>query len=385
MDGRRTNGMNIALLFNSDAPKFKGSYGYPIRRIVFGLGILQASKRHMKVSVGDVAIYSHSKTYDQYDQLTKRVYFAGTWSLLHEQRLRETFKTATVYALTFENMTKKIANQLHAALSAEESYLGLLEVDYTYGPHLALFRNSMITCFRIEGSSCRIFFSMGEEDDRDEQAPIEMRKLGYTDVDWEDRGAHGTIFDDFDTLEHFQRVANFCKAVTPHLIGGADEAHELVMVLEDLNPQLFNALGAAVAALERAQNEEDIAQAAISCRRYMEKLADTLFPARTSDHNGRKVGKEQYRNRIWAFIAENTAADTTRTALGREVDRLIEEFNAGLHGDKDKPRVLRALTDAATLTSALLALSPTEVRKPYYAHQKRMLEFFQEVSRKSES
>jgi hypothetical protein len=93
--------MNIALLFNSDAPKFKGNYGHAIKKIVFGLGILQASKRHMKVSVGDVSIYSHSKTWEKYDQLTERVYFAGFWSLLDEQRLRATFRVATVYALTF--------------------------------------------------------------------------------------------------------------------------------------------------------------------------------------------------------------------------------------------------------------------------------------------
>src|SRR4051794_30571168 len=113
--------MNLAVLFNSDAPKFRGFYGYPIKKIIFGLGILQASKRHMKVSVGDVTIYGRAKSWDQYDQLTERVYFAGTWSLLHEQRLRATFRKATVYALTFENITEAIARQIHAALRSEDS------------------------------------------------------------------------------------------------------------------------------------------------------------------------------------------------------------------------------------------------------------------------
>jgi hypothetical protein len=128
--------MNIALLFNSDAPKYDGSYGGPIRRAVFGLWIIQASQRHMKVSVGDVLIYSSSKTWTDYDTLTERIYFAGTWSLFLEKRLRKTFRKATVYALTFENMTKAIATKLHAALTSDDSYLGLMEVDYTYGPHL---------------------------------------------------------------------------------------------------------------------------------------------------------------------------------------------------------------------------------------------------------
>lgn len=377
--------MNIALLFNSDDPKYTGSYGNPIKKLVFGLGILQASGRHMKISVGDVLIYGNARTWDDYDRLTNLVYFSDTWSLLHERRLRATFRKATVYALTFENMTEEIARQIHRALRAERSYLGLLEVNYTYGPHLALFRNSMITLYRIEGTNCRVFFSMGEEDSRDDYEIDEMRKLGFTNVDWEDRGAHGTIFDDFDTLEHFRRIATFRNAVTPHLRGGADEASELVMVLEDLNPQLFNALGAAVEALERAQNEEGIAQAAISSRRYLEKLANVLFPPRASNYNGRKVGKEQYRNRIWAFIMDNATDAGKVAALGEEVDRLVEEFNAGLHGDQEKPRMLRALADAATLTTALLALNPAEARKPYYAHQKSILKFFREAVANPES
>ena len=196
----------------------------------------------------------------------------------------------------------------------------------------------------------------------------------------EDRGAHRTIFDNFDTHEHFQRVSNFRNAVTPHLRGGADAGFELVMVLEDLSPHLFNALGASVAALERAKDEEDIAQAAISARRFMVKLADALFPARDTTHNGRKVGRDQFRNRLWAFIEDNSSNNIALlTSLGKEVDRLVDEFNAGLHSDQDKARILRALSDAATLAAALLALNPPEVRKPYYAHQKQLLEFFQEI------
>ena len=82
----------------------------------------------MKVAVGDVLIYGKLKTWAEYDVLTERFYFAGTWSefLLHE------------------------------ALRSDESYLGLLEVHFADGAHLALFRNSMILLYRIEGATlCR--------------------------------------------------------------------------------------------------------------------------------------------------------------------------------------------------------------------------------------
>src|SRR5580700_6186375 len=77
------------------------------------------------------------------------------------------------------------------------------------------------------------------------------------------------------------------------------------MILDDLNPALFDALGAAVDVLRRARTEEHVAQVALSGRRYLEQLADVLFPAQEKEHNGRKVGRAEFKNRIWAFIADN--------------------------------------------------------------------------------
>jgi hypothetical protein len=343
--------MNVAFLFNSDDPKYGGSYGHPARNTVFGLGILQASDRHMKVAVGDVLIFGKAKTSAEYDALTDRVYFAGTWSELLLDRLRATFRKATVYALTFENITRQIALDLHEALKPDESYLGLLEVDLAYGPHLALFRNSMIELYRVEGTSCRVFYTMSEEDSRDDYEPEAMRRVGFSDVDWEDRGAHKTIFADFDTLEHFRRAAAFREAVALLMPGGADDASQLVMVLEDLSPKLFDSLGAAVQALAQAQTDEGVAQAALSGRRYLEQLADVLFPPRAEIYNGRKVGRAESRNRIWAYIADNVGSDAVRlAALGGEADRLVEEFNAGIHADRPKQAILQALSEAGVLT-----------------------------------
>ncbi|MGF6172809.1 hypothetical protein [Ensifer sp. 4252] len=371
--------MNIAFLFNSDDPKYNGSYGDPIRDVVFGPGIVQASGRHMKVRLGDVLLHFHARNQDAYLNLAEKVYDAHTWSSLIVDRLVATFGQAVPFAIIFENMPQKLAENLHSALAVDGAYLGALEVDYDYGPHLALFRNSMICRYRVEGATCRIFYSMGEDDDKDIYEAQAMGSLGYTDVDWEDRGAHGTIFDDYDTPAHFQLVKAFCQAVAPYLPEGHDDASELAMVLEDLNPRLFNALGSAVVALGRARNEEDVAQAAISGRRFLEQLADVLFPPQTQLHNNRAVNKQQYKNRLWAFIADNIQDAARIKLIGAELDRLIEEFNAGLHGDMTKERMLKALSDTALLTSTLLALNPQDVRKPYYAHRQKMLDVFREA------
>src|SRR5258706_11411296 len=107
----------------------------------------------------------------------------------------------------------------------------------------------------------------------------ELKALGFTDVDWEDTGGHGTIFDDYDTLEHFRRVQAFQRMVSAYLPDGEDGADELVLMLEDLNPRLFGTLGAMARALESVTHQEDLAQVGVSARRYMEQLSDVLFPA----------------------------------------------------------------------------------------------------------
>lgn len=358
--------MNIALLFDCALPEYDGIYKWPINNKVFSTGIIQASERHMKIWIGDVVIHSQ--------ELYERVYFAHTWARLHEARLRATVWHSTVYTLVFENMSRDIANTLHDALTSDKGYLSLQAADYAYNPHLIMYRNSLVPSYRVHGQSCTIFNFIGQGLCGYSEDFSRMQQLGY-DVTWEYRGAHNTFFDDYNTPEHFRQVENFRAVVAPHV--GENEADELVMVLEDLNPGLFNALGAAMDALGHARTEEHVAQVALSGRRYLEQLADVLFPAQDKEHNGRKVGKAEFKNRIWAFIADNTMTDRALLRnLGRMTDKLFEEFNACLHGEQPQDRVLRALVSAAELTAALLALNPAETRKPYFAFRKTMLQFF---------
>ncbi len=373
--------MIIATLFNSDAPKYHGYYGHPILSTILRTGVIQASQRHMKISVGDVLTYSHSKNWQEHDELADRAYFKSSWHLLFEKKLRATFRTATVYSVVFENMPEALAREMHRALLSDDSYLGMLAIDYTYAPHLVLFRNLMIPKFRVTGTSCNIFFSMNEEDDKDTADEELFTNNGYTSVNWEDYGARRTIFDNYDTLEHFKQVVAFRDLMGVYLAGGIDDAYELTMILEDLNPQLFNALGAGIQTLEKSTHEEHVAQAAISGRRYIQKLADALFPPQKALHKGRDVSATKYRSRIWAFVESNTNDPSELKSLGKELDRLDEEFNAGLHSDRDKERILRAYVDVAILTTKLLSLNPSATRNAYAAFSKQIVEFARDVAK----
>lgn len=357
--------MNVAFLFDAYYPAHEPNYYFAERTLLFENGLIRASDRHMKMSRGDVLIPNGTRT--ERDQYNDAIYFPhGLWRAVHETKLRDAYRRAVVSAMMFENMPRDLANRLHGALSSDGSYLGAIEVNFSYGPHLALLRNSIILSHRVKGDMARVFYSMGSKDGCDPQELEAMKEFGYTDVDWEDKGARKTIFDEFDTIEHFKQVVGFCQTVTPLLDGGEDAACELAMVLEDLNPLLFNALGAASAALNVAAHEEHVAQASISGRRYLERLADALFPARAALHNGHKVDASHYQNRLWAFLADNLDSNEPKFAeIGNEIERLVEEWNGGVHGDRTKDRMLQALADTGQLSAALLALNPATTHEPY--------------------
>ena len=200
----------------------------------------------------------------------------------------------------------------------------------------------------------------------------------------EDMGARRTIFDNFYTLDHFARVEDF-KRVFARIKGlDRDRASDLALTLEELHPRLFDALASAARALERAETPEDLAQSALSGRRFLEQLADYLFPPRTTPWNGRQVGRAQYRNRLWAYLEQTSdelKIDKTSTlaALGTEADRLVELFNAGLHADPIRDKVESAFRDLVLWLTNVIDLSPTHARRPYLAYEGELKNFMGEV------
>lgn len=375
--------MIIAILFSSDDPRFDGYYGPPIRDLVFGSGILQSGNRPLRIAHGDVLVYGNSKTTADYRRIAEATYFAGAWSTIQAERLRATYLKQTIWAWVIHNATRVLAEHLDASLRADAAYLGLLEVDFSLPQHLVLFRNSMPQWCRVHGAECTLFYSMGNEDEKDEYEAEELLKVGFNSVEWEDRGAHDTIFDDFDTPEHFVQLRQVQSVLASTLSGGEDDASELVMMLEDLNPKIFNALGSAVRALSSATTEEDYAHVGISGRRYIEQLADALFPPSEIPFKGRDVSAAKFKNRIWAFIdialpATSLSRDEDLRSLGREADRLIEAVNALLHGNPDAASARRVFADLAQLTVALLQINPSGVRQPYRGFERRLMAFLKE-------
>lgn len=82
-----------------------------------------------------------------------------------------------------------------------------------------------------------------------------------------------------------------------------------------------------------------------SCRRLLMTVADSLFPASTTDWvdskgKPRKVGEEQYKNRLLAYMSERTSSSSNEAILSSELefiaarlDAIYEKTCKGVHVD----------------------------------------------------
>ena len=365
------------MLFDWKAYPSEGNYWHAIRYAVFGSGIIRRSGRHMKLAVGDVL--TGLRAGQDPEALFDAAFNNSEWHLADGDRLNDGFPT--VFGMVFENMPRALAAELHEALRSHQGYLGVFSVHLEFKPHLALYRLRLPPEYRLEGAKLRVFYSMGNQDGCDPDDLEDMRRLGYDDVAFEDTGASRTIFDDYDTPRHFKRVATFRDLLSRALAGSEDDAYQLTMMLEDLSPKLFNALGAAAERLAEAENEEEIAQAALSGRRYMEQLADALFPPTDVKRGTQSLTRDKYKNRLWAFVEDQIPNDQPRVrTIGKEIDRVVEELNAGLHAGRAKERVASSFTDAATLTAALFALAPDPPRNGYLAYTNNLRSFVRDLA-----
>jgi hypothetical protein len=83
----------------------------------------------------------------------------------------------------------------------------------------------------------------------------------------------------------------------------------------------------------RDGDKESLSAALNSCRRLLSTVADTLFPATDQDFTDshgkkRKVGKEEYKNRLICFLDKNISSKGDSALLQSEVEHLAARLDA---------------------------------------------------------
>jgi hypothetical protein len=374
--------MEVAFLFDCQA--LDGMYGYAVTRLILETGVLQASERHMRVSRGEILTANIARSTGQpLVDVCKHVYTPRELDLLILGRTDTFFRCARVWCWRFQNATDEIARRMHEELLASPAYRGAMDVDFSDPFHLRCFRNSLPEVYRVMGRRCWLFYHMGEDWAVDSATKEIFEENGFT-VDCEDLGARGTIFDNYDALEHFRRVGDFNRVFARFEGLDSDKVSDLTLLLEEIHPKLFDALASAARTLERAETGEDLAQAALSGRRLLEKTADYLYPARDGKRKARDVGSRSYKNRLWAYIEDTLLETGLETSsilprMGQEADRLVDLFNSGLHHDPTRRKVEAGFRDLVGWLTKAIQISPTHARKVYLAYEDELKRFLGKV------
>jgi len=74
--------------------------------------------------------------------------------------------------------------------------------------------------------------------------------------------------------------------------------------LDASDPRLKDTLYSAFRVFERIETTDEIAQVAVSCRRFIAGLADILYPPRNEMVKGGEYRQPSTRNRLWPMLME---------------------------------------------------------------------------------
>lgn len=374
--------MNIALLFDASCPALEPDYGRSVLRLVLRTGVIQSRRAHVRVSTGDVLTRMLAPQWSV-SHVLGAVYSPARFDRLRRALLQRAVTESTVFCWLLQNLAADAADDMDRALGVAPGYLGALDVSFGDPVQLAFFRQSLPEYFRFRGPHASVLYT-GSNEDPDIGLRTLLEDEGMSVV-YEDIGARKTAFDPYTDVAHFRRVEYFLD-VAGRLAGTSEAVlSELALVIEEIHPALFDSLAAAMRAIDTAQTGEELAQAALSGRRFLEALANHWFPPRNALVNSRKVGPSEYKNRLWAYLNDAAAdADPPRLdqipVLGRALDALVVELNAGLHASVSKTRVEQAFSALVTWMSDAIQLNPRSAARTYLAYEPELLEFFRQAT-----
>lgn len=165
----------------------------------------------------------------------------------------------------------------------------------------------------------------------------------------EKRGNDSTYYRD-NLHTHLVYIKKYCHDYIAYLInknkyaGTIKSSFDLLKEAVDdkfleIDPELAEQLMLAFRAIS-SDNKEEWSQALTTCRRLLESLADSLYPAHDDTIDKRTFKQNQYINRLWQFMREAIQSDTNRDLakshvdyLGSWLERNNKATNKGVHDE----------------------------------------------------
>lgn len=120
-------------------------------------------------------------------------------------------------------------------------------------------------------------------------------------------------------------------------------------LLLDLCPEAIEKFMVAYERLA-SSSAEDWSLALTAARRIFKSVADSLYPPRETPKGARKLGEDQYINRLWAFLDENAEAGSDKDLAKAHIDymgaflqKLNEKASKGVHAEVSYEEAVRAV------------------------------------------
>jgi len=386
-----TDPMIVAFHFQVDEAQHRGNYAHALQDTFFGcLSGAKSRDVHLQIWTGDLLVSEHLANEAARENILRALlgYDPRRWKTLSGDEFADALFSATIYVVAAEGLIRSVGEYLDHQLRRHSSYLGCLEIDPANRVHWVLYTQKLIPRYRYLDGEIRLFYREFEEregaDTKDLGRAADLERQGFR-VAWEDIGLRHTIFDSYQSFEHAARLADLQTYLSEHLARVADE---ILLRAATLDPRLNDVLHAALSGFERIQTREEIAQVALSCRGFLQGLADALYPPRTEPVEGRGLGPNEYRNRLWAYVKGNLQGDQQRLLLaqledlGNRVDRVDHLANKGLHAQITQPDIRRLIAALLVLAYDLLTLCPPPSQSSFEPYSDGIQDFVRWVAKR---
>lgn len=369
--------MRIAFHFVAPTDGNFGNYAVHYLEILFKILFANKINIHSKISFGDLLIRLYScETVEEtqcsttqkfsrskYDMIFERwtISARAGWHRMSDDNAFIAYRSE-IFVIFLDTIGQDAANIIHNELSKIDGYNGAFEISDVSNIQWVLYTQSIPQKYRIAGKSLFIFWNgLGDEDSKDEGMLNHWKDFGFNEVHFESLEMQGTIFDACNTIEHAQALAKWRDNATQLLSSIVDN---ITYKLIDAAPDIGIKLNSAVDAYLRANTSEDMAHAALSCRRTIEYVANVIFPPQPEEKNApHKLGKKEFKNRLLKFVEDekksNTSIELITASMGmlnEQLEKLLDLQNKGLHDEITHQEARRCIIRTLVIIDDIMSL-----------------------------